>query len=196
MKSVFIATVLIFFLSSAYAQSDSTATDSVKHKAAIAQFWNAEPHSPGRAALYSAIIPGLGQAYNRKYWKIPIVYAGLGTSVYFIYYWNGFYTDLKNAYLWRTDDDSLTVDTQYSYITSNDILLQYVDLTRKYTDLMFVVTGAVYLLNIIDAIVDGHLYDFNVNDDLSMHLEPYFRFPSPLTGTAQTFGISLKCNLK
>ncbi|MEZ5014880.1 MAG: DUF5683 domain-containing protein [Chitinophagales bacterium] len=168
-----------------YAQVDSTAQEMefdtlIQEQLSISDtgvqakggFWSHDPHSPGKAALYSAILPGLGQAYNEKYWKIPIVYAGIGTSAYFIYYWDSFYKDLKTAYLARTDEDPLTVDTQYDYITSDATLLQYVYQTKKYSDLMVVVTSFVYLLNIVDAIVDAHLYGFDVSDDLSMYVRP------------------------
>ncbi len=159
--------------------------------------WSHEPHSVGKAALYSAVVPGLGQAYNGKYWKIPIVYAGIGTSAYFVYYWNSFYKELRQEYIFRTDGDSTTNATIYNYITSDEILLQYVDNTKRYSDLLVVVTSVVYILNIVDAVVDAHLYDFNVSDDLSLHVQPYILPKGYLTqNDFNTFGLNLKLSLK
>lgn len=159
--------------------------------------WSHDPHSVGRAALYSAIIPGLGQAYNGKYWKIPIVYGAIGTAGYFIYYWYDFYDELRTAYKYRTDNDSLTIDLMYDYIESDAYLYEKVSLAKQYTDLMVVLTAAAYVLNIVDAVVDAHLYDFNVSDDLTMHVQPYFNPQLNFLNTVQpTYGVSIKFNLK
>lgn len=179
-QKILILTVILSVARCLFAQTDtiSVTADTLggsdtAHVSFFSDMWPHDPHSPGRAALYSAVLPGLGQAYNGKYWKIPLVYAALGTSGYFIYYWDSFYIELRDAYIARTDLDSLTTDTQYAYITSDATLLQFVDQTKRYTDLLVIVTGAIYVLNIIDAVVDAHLYDFNVADDLSLHVEPY-----------------------
>lgn len=167
--------------------------------------WSHDPHSVGRAALYSAVIPGLGQAYNEKYWKIPIVYAALGTGGYFIYANSKIYKDLRNTYILRTDSDSTTNDEyivvygadQYVGDITDDYLLTYVDTWKKYSDLAVIISSFLYVLNIVDAIVDAHLYDFNVSDDLTMHLRPYFEpknysFPN----STNSFGVSIKLNIR
>ena len=147
--------------------------------------------------MYSAIIPGLGQAYNGKYWKIPIVYGAIGTAGYFIYYWYDFYDELRTAYKYRTDDDPLTVDLIYDYIADDAYLYDRVSLAKQYTDLMVVLTAATYVLNIVDAVVDAHLYDFNVSDDLTMQIHPYFNPNLASVNTFQpTYGIGLKFSLK
>ena len=204
MKGVFVA-IAILFATTMFAQVDSVAINTAD-TSAIADsiqipfyknLWSHNPHSVGRAALYSAVIPGLGQAYNGKYWKIPIVYGAVGTAGYFIYYWNDFYTELKTAYIYRTDENPLTVDIIYDYIESDDYLLQKVSQAKQYTDIMVVLTAAAYLLNVVDAVVDAHLYDFNVSDDLTMQLSPYY---NPLGNSISTFqpsyGLSLKLQLK
>ncbi len=192
--------LFMVFTGTSFAQVDSVTAGAAKSSVKdisdttktpfFSDMWSHDPHSPTRAAIYSAVIPGLGQAYNGKYWKIPIVYAGIGTSGYFIYYWNSFYKDLRDAYIIRTDGDSLTIDTQYDYIVSDETLLQYVDATKRYNDLLWIVTGAVYILNIVDAVVDAHLYDFDVSDDLTMHLEPYF-IPKMHVGNLSTRSVGL-----
>ncbi|MFI5171825.1 MAG: DUF5683 domain-containing protein [Chitinophagales bacterium] len=167
--------------------------------------WSHDPHSVGRAALYSAVIPGLGQAYNGKYWKIPIVYAALGTGGYFIYANSIIYKDLKNTYILRTDADSTTNDDyinvygseQYVGDITDDYLLTYVDTWKRYSDLAVIITSFLYILNIVDAVVDAHLYDFNVSDDLSLHIRPYFlpkNYSTP--GSYNSFGINLNFSLK
>jgi hypothetical protein len=121
------------------------------------------PLAPSKAAFYSAILPGLGQAYNKKYWKIPIVYGALGTGIY-AYTWNNKkYHEYRDAYKRRLAG-------------YNDDNLQYLDDTRlisgqkfyqKNRDLAAIITVGLYILNIVDANVDAHLIQFNVNDNLS-----------------------------
>jgi len=182
----------------AVAVADSAyVTDTTQHKPFYTQLWSHDPHSVGRAALYSAIIPGLGQAYNGKYWKIPIVYGALGTAGYFVWYWYDFYDELRTAYIARTDEDPFTIDLDYAYIPSDDILLQYVEQSRRYLDVMVIVSFGVYALNIIDAIVDAHLYAFDVSDDLTMHWQPaYFPNQFGAQSTYGAFGVHLNLQLK
>lgn len=121
------------------------------------------PLAPSKAAFYSAILPGLGQAYNKKYWKIPIVYAAIGTGVY-SYTWNNKkYNEFRDAYKNRLA--GLPDDLEY---LDQERLIQGQRFYRKNRDLSAIVTVALYILNIVDANVDAHLMQFNVNDDLSM----------------------------
>jgi hypothetical protein len=120
------------------------------------------PLAPSKAAFYSAIFPGMGQIYNKKYWKVPIVYAAIGTGIY-AYTWNNtkyhLYRDAyKNRLAGRPDD--------FSYL-DNDRLIQGQKFYQKNRDLSAIITAALYILNIVDANVDAHLQQFNVNDDLS-----------------------------
>lgn len=126
-------------------------------------------HSPARAARLSAILPGLGQAYNRKYWKIPVVYAALGTSGYYIHHNNKKYQEYREAYIARTDDDTSTV-TKIRYSTEN--IRQRREYYRRNLELSILITAGIYLLNIVDATVDAHLFYFDVSDDLTVKLEP------------------------
>jgi hypothetical protein len=142
-------------------------------------------HSPKVAGIASAIIPGLGQAYNKKYWKIPIVYAGIATAGYFIYYNYTIYSNFKKAYESRIDLDSTSSLESFDvwYITSTQPVylagfetsgLQTVQNSyRGYLDLSVIVAAGVYALNIVDAVVDAHLYDFDVGDDLSLNIRPF-----------------------
>lgn len=129
-------------------------------------------HSPKKAALRSAIIPGWGQAYNKKYWKMPIIYAGLGTCVYFITTNQIEYNHLKKAYLLRIDDDPNTQDLRYATDIPNEVIYDYMETYRGYLEWSVIATVAIYALNIIDATVDAHLFTFDVSDDLSLRWQP------------------------
>lgn len=120
----------------------------------------------------SACLPGLGQAYNKKYWKIPVIYAGLGTFGYFATSLNSNYKKFKNAYIFRYDNDPNTTDL---YATLSDAQLKDAqNYYRRYRDLNIIFIAALYTLNIIDANVDANMFTFDVSDNLSMNFEPFF----------------------
>ena len=128
-------------------------------------------HSPKKAALMSAALPGLGQIYNKKYWKLPIVYVGLGALAYSINYNQTKYIKYRTAYKYRIDGDAGTMDEfEGKYSESNlGTLTQYY---HRYRDLSVIGTAALYLLNIVDASVDAHLFTFDVSEDLSLIFHP------------------------
>lgn len=147
-----------------------------------------EIHSPKKAAIYSAVLPGLGQAYNRKYWKIPLVYGGFAAFGYFIDWNNDNYRISKNAYLDLTDTDENTNSfmnlkyIEYYDLTNptmverlKDGLIKRQDYYRRNRDLLVILTVAFYGLNIIDASVDAHFFDWDISDDLTMNLKPTFQ---------------------
>lgn len=134
-----------------------------------------DPLTPAKAAFYSAILPGLGQAYNKKYWKIPLVYGAIGTSLYFYIDNNKKYHEARDEYKRRLEgyersdkfeklDDSRLIAAQKFYQRNRDL------------SSLFVV--GFYVLNIIDANVDAALIQFNVNERLSLRPEIY---PSDVT---------------
>jgi hypothetical protein len=131
---------------------------------------NKPKHSPRKASIMSACLPGLGQIYNRKYWKVPIVYAGLGTFGYFAYATNKNYKQFKNAYIFRTDDNPTTEDNLPEYSESQ--LVENVNYYRRFRDLNFVLITVFYALNIVDANVDAHLFTFDVKDDIKVSWAP------------------------
>ena len=125
------------------------------------------PLSPAKAAFYSAILPGLGQAYNKKYWKVPIVYIGLGVGIY-SYTWNQKkYHDYRNEYKRRLDGTSDPDHPIYGGL-DNDRLIRAQKFHQRNRDLSALITAGIYILNIIDANIDAHLMQFNVNDNLSL----------------------------
>lgn len=128
------------------------------------------PLAPAKAAFYSAVLPGLGQAYNKKYWKIPIIYAGLGTSVYFIANNNKIYKRHRNEYKRRLNGTADPNDPYYGGI-SDQRIIDAQRTAQRNRDLSIVITGLIYIINIVDANVDAHLMQFNVNDNLSVKPE-------------------------
>lgn len=150
-------------------------------------------HSPKKAAWMSTALPGLGQAYNRKFWKIPIVYGLGGYTVYAALANNSFYKLYRDAYRLRTDGDPLTLDT---YPDETDFTLQQRrDEFRRDRDYFWILTGVVYVLNIVDAAVDAHLFYFNVSDKLSMQFLPPHQPYNPYTGRFETHWVSVKWKL-
>lgn len=151
-------------------------------------------HSPRKASLYSTMLPGLGQAYNRKYWKIPVVY-GLGAyTVYAAMANHNIYAGYRDAYRIRTDGDPATLD-EYEGLETDFTLQQRRDEFRRDRDYFWILTGVVYVLNIVDAAVDAHLFYFDVSDKLSMQFLPPSGGFNPYTGRLETTYVSLKWKL-
>lgn len=141
----------------------STEEVAVKKKKREKKIRPYEPLAPARAAFYSAVLPGLGQAYQRKYWKVPIVYAAIGTGVYFYVQNNNNYNRVRDIFKRRlagfTDDEFPNI--------SNDQLISLQERYRREQELSLLVTVGIYLLNIVDANVTAHLQQYNVTEDLS-----------------------------
>ncbi len=147
-------------------------------------------HSPTKAAIFSAVIPGLGQAYNRKYWKIPIVYAGFGVITYFIISNTGEYRKYREAYLYVSSGDSTYIDNDYVGKYDEQQLLDAKNYYRRNMELSYIIGGLWYILNIIDASVDAHFFDYDISEDLSIRIDPVMHVrrpdPRPLTGVRLT----------
>ncbi|WP_340199129.1 DUF5683 domain-containing protein [Ascidiimonas sp. W6] len=136
---------------------------------------NPNPLAPSKAAFYSAILPGLGQAYNKRYWKIPIVYAAIGTGVYFYIDNTNEYNRYRDAFKRRlagfTDDEFYDLNGDNVAGAAPDVSEQALrdaqEVFQRNRELSLLITVGLYLLNIIDANVDAHLQQFNVSEDLS-----------------------------
>jgi len=127
-----------------------------------------DPLRPSKAAFYSAILPGLGQAYNKKYWKIPLVYGAIGTSMYFYLDNNKKYHSYRDAYKKRL----LGLPDEYEYLDDSRLIAAQRFYQRN-RDLSLLVTIAFYVLNIVEANVDAHLTQFNVSEKLSLAPDIY-----------------------
>ena len=142
-------------------------------------YWNPDPN---KAMWYSVLCPGLGQIYNRSYWKVPVIYGGAAVFGYLISWQGRMYNDYSNAYYDFMDNDPNTrsYDRLFKNIPGTDdwkrnTLRKKRDSYRRYRDLCIFGVGLPYVLNIVDAFVDGHLYDFSVTNDLSFHVDPYIQ---------------------
>ncbi|MDR7371990.1 DUF5683 domain-containing protein [Flavobacterium aquidurense] len=160
---------LLFFLIgtvSLFAQAKKDTVLVVKDTTKLEEI---DPLTPAKAAFYSAILPGLGQAYNKKYWKIPLVYGAIGTSLYFYIDNNKKYHDYRDAYKRRLEGYN---DDNYQFL-DDDRLIAGQKFYQRNRDLSALFVVGFYVLNIIDANVDAALIQFNVNERLSLRPEIY-----------------------
>jgi hypothetical protein len=144
-------------------------------------------HSPKKAAIRSAIIPGWGQVYNKKYWKLPIVYGALGTAAYVFFFNLSTYKELKHAVIIRSSGDTAAIHTlspTYQAIDFN-ALKNYRNEYRQNIDYSVLVFILLWGLNVADAAVDAHLKSFDISPDLT------FRFKLGHSEMAGTNGVSL-----
>ncbi|MGX1929409.1 DUF5683 domain-containing protein [Flagellimonas sp. 2504JD4-2] len=152
------------------------------------------PLAPSKAAFYSAILPGLGQIYNKRYWKAPLVWGAIGTGIYVYSYNNTQYNSARDAFKRRragfTDDEFYDIngDGEGPDI-SLDALQDAQESTQRDRDLSLLITIVLYALNVIDANVDAHLKQYNVDDDLAIDFKPYLDL-NPVTNQPN-YGVAL-----
>lgn len=191
LKAAYIFIFCIFLSGQFFAQSDSLKTNPVKDSLKTKKAVKKAIYSTARkATVMSAIVPGLGQIYNKKYWKAPVIYAALGG----LGYWGisnhvkyKYYSDNLRAIY---DEDESTVNTTFY---SDAQLITQKNYYKKYRDIAIMAGAFVYILNIIDANVDAHLKTFDVSDDLSLNIKPYTGFDYKNTLQA---GVTLRLTFK
>lgn len=151
---------------------DSTALDTSKRKSFLARIYPQRDHyDPKIAVRRSAILPGWGQMYNRRWWKVPIIYAGFVGFGYFIAVNHAGYREYDRSVKCKGDSVNCVNDPHPEY-TSIQSVINIREGFRRYRDLNIIFTGLWYVLNVVDAYVDSHLREFNVTDDLSMDVHP------------------------
>jgi len=148
-------------------------------------------HSPKLASTLSAIIPGSGQIYNKKYWKTPIIYIAGGTTVYLAVDYRKNFIRFRDAYYAITDDDPNTVD-EFNGQLSLDEIKYWRDKYRRYMEINIIATAAIYVLNIVDAAVDANFYDYDISDDLSLKIMPDIKQNYSLQSNFNSYGLKLK----
>ena len=189
MKVHFIILLFLYFSISSYCQNDSISLI-IDQKEEVTAF-KADPYdanAPAKAAFYSAILPGLGQAYNGSYWKIPLAYAAIGIPMYFYIDNNKKYNRYRDAFKSRLagfDND------EFAGILTDADLINAQKLFRENRDLSLLITIGGYILNIVDANVEAHLNQFSITDDLSVSPS---HFQNMSTGQL-AFGLSLNLKL-
>lgn len=169
--------LLLLFHINGYAQNRAEADTLISQAEAVSiDTTKYKEHSPHRATIYSLILPGLGQVYNKKYWKIPIIYAGFGVFAYFITFNSREYNAWNEAYIFALENPDGGVppinDYYERYGYDPNILKSQKDYYRRNRDLTYILASLWYLLNVADAAVDAHLMTWNVDDDLSIRVEP------------------------
>ena len=181
MKIIFQISLFLLFANNIVSQNNNTKTNS-----SIYQDLSNNPIAPAKAAFYSAILPGLGQAYNKKYWKIPVIYGAIGTSVYF-------YKQNNNNYQRFLDALKLELAGKPHEFENLDEtgLEKGINTYKKQRDLALFITIGLYVLNILEANVDAHLPDKKLDDTLS--LRPSI-FTIPETNQI-SYGLTFNINL-
>lgn len=163
-------------------------------------------HSPHKASFYAAILPGLGQAYNKKYWKIPILYAGIGGLAYAIHFNSKYFNLYKSAYrdfIIRDPGNKSYLEFIPPNLSEEEVTGQYEQwfesallnkkqYYRRYRDLSYLGMVGIYIIQIVDAAVDAHFYNFDISDDLSMRVEPAMMAPAP----GEFAGLGVQIQLK
>jgi hypothetical protein len=125
---------------------------------------------PKKSALYSAILPGAGQFYNRQYWKIPIIYVGVGVSAYFLIFNTQNYRGYRQAYIGRLGNATYQDDYTKNWRLPDLKTLQ--DQYRKQLDLTILLTGIGFTLQVLDALTFAHLKNFDISKDISLRMQP------------------------
>lgn len=197
MKTNILYIALLFFSASLIAQKDSLSVKNENSNIVIIDTSAPQEYdalAPQRAAFYSAVLPGLGQAYNKKYWKIPVIYGGMAAGVYFYIQNDNDYNRFRDAFKRRlagfTDDEFFGTGEEATI--SNERLIDAQKNARQNRDVSVIVTLAFYLINIVDANVDAHLRQYNVDDNLT--IEPNFKL-NEFDNTVN-YGLSFKFNLE
>lgn len=188
---IILACLLFIFAIKINAQKDSISVGDLKVKGGITvteDFYN--PLSPSKAAFYSAIFPGMGQLYNKKYWKVPIVWGGIGFFTYVYLDNNSEFKRYRTAFKQRESglQDEFTLDDG-SVLISRDGLINAQEVLRKNRDLSLLGLIITYALQIVEASVNAHLLQFNTDTNLSF--KPMV-FPDRMLAQTPAFGMSIK----
>jgi len=160
-----------------------------KKKGVVYRVFHKGYPNPRTAALLSFVLPGAGQAYNKKWWKVPLVWGALGGIGYFTFDTQNTYHELRDAY--KTIVNGGTPEAPYDGFDAPR-LRSYRDTFRGYTEKWYLALGVTYLLVVTDAFVDAHLARFDVSDDLSLQLKPSME----TTGGYPSFGLGVSLSIK
>ena len=158
------------------------------------------PLAPSKAAFFSAVLPGLGQAYNKRYWKVPIVWGALGVGIYAYTFNQGEYNRFRDAFKRRRagffDDEFYDINDSGIVPGNPDIsdaaLQDAQERFQRDRDLALAITIGLYILNIVDANVDAHLKQFNVDDNLALDFKPYLEYNPVTTDPNYGLGVIIK----
>jgi hypothetical protein len=148
-------------------------------------------HSPKTATILSAILPGAGQVYNKKYFKAPIILGGFGAALYSSQWQRERYNHYRDEYAKMIDTNQTSI---YDDIRSPAYVKNARDYHKQWMEISYIAMGLIYALQILDANVDAHLMSFDVGDDLSMQVMPNTWRTRHVP--AQAFGLTLRLHIK
>lgn len=152
----------------------------------------AERFDPRKAILYAAILPGLGQVYNKKYWKLPLVYGGFFFIGYYIKTYNDLYTEYKGHLFFNLEHNLRGANDKNPNVDrTTSQLRRIVDQSRRERDFMIILMGGMYILQMVDAHVDAHLKEFDLNPRLQVRIEPVME-QNVFTGRTTGFALVVK----
>ncbi len=188
---LFFTIVIVSFFAASYAQQDTMILSQEKP---VSLTKSQKKHSP-TVAGYLSIIPGGGQIYNKKYWKPPIIYLGMGIATYFavdFYKQTSYY---KEEYIYRVNNDQPFLHPELETQHTDNVLAMR-NLYRTRMEVAIAATAIIYALNIVDAVVDAHLFYFDVSDDLSMRITPSIQMNPFSTSISYVPTVGLKFKIK
>ncbi len=205
-KNLVLVLIYSLFISISGFSQEETKTDSLPEEVKVSKRLvndslltkkkRINPLAPSKAAFYSALLPGLGQVYNKRYWKVPLVYALLGTGVFSYIQNDRLYDRFRVAFKRRQagffDDEFYNPNNNPELKIPHfelDVLQNQQERYQRDRDLWLVLSIAFYAVNVIDANVDAHLKQFNVDDDLTLDFNPYFNL-DPITNNPN-YGMAL-----
>ena len=198
MKKILLLPLFLFSCSFyLMAQKDSTGKKIPLHKISFLEAFKKDKPGefyPRKATYRSAVLPGWGQAYNKKYWKLPLVWGALGTTVFVFIHNIKQYNEARTAYILAIDtipgNDYLIKEPYYSVRSQPEVIRSFRNQVRQNVDYTVLFFLAFWGLNVVDATVDGQLKNFDVSDNLSIHIQPGH------SRMANTDGISIVLNIK
>ncbi|HRI80526.1 MAG TPA: DUF5683 domain-containing protein, partial [Cyclobacteriaceae bacterium] len=147
----------------------------------------AKRYQPRKALLYAAVLPGAGQVYNKKYWKLPFVYGGFAAITYGVIYYNNAYSKYKNELFGVLESGSATSPSGFT----EEQLRTIVDEARRQRDFFLILDAFMYILQMVDAHVDAHLKEFDLNPQLKVSLKPTVQ-QNVLTGRTSGFSLTFR----
>jgi hypothetical protein len=167
-----------------------------KNEKSIIDTIGVKTFNPHKATIRSAILPGWGQIYNKKYWKLPLVYGALGATAAVFFYNVKTYKSLKQAYIYKSDTiagNDILIDPQFKNLSATS-LKTYRNAVRQNVDYSVLFFLLFWGLNVVDATVDAQLKAFDVNDNISLKLNPGYSPTANTTGLSLVFDIHSKSN--
>jgi hypothetical protein len=190
--------VIIFSFNPIQAQVDTTETIALDSAGSVARqdtiiLKPQKTHSPRKAVFLSMALPGAGQVYNRKYWKVIPIYGALGSTIFFAIENHRQYNEFWNAFLTRIDTNSNKVPDRFEGIYTESQLISLINQRLNQRDLMIILAVVSYAVQLVDAYVDAHLFTYDISDNLTLEWRPSVQIPTHFN--TSSVGVQTKLTL-